>query len=388
MTLLHVSAAYVDGQLVPGDVDISDGIVARVGIDPESRQGDLVAIPGLVDAQVNGFAGVDFLKADADGWRSAAVALAASGVTSYVATLITSPTDVVDRALAVARSILDNPPAGGARLLGVHLEGPFLSPERPGTHPVEYLREPDVALMDAWLASGCITTVTLAPERPGALRLIEHLVSNGVAVSLGHSNTDARTAHQAVDCGATGITHAFNAMSTPRARDAGLAGVALVRQELQVQLICDGAHLSDDIARLIMGTCRGRFALVSDVISAGGMGPGHYSLGSVQVEVRDGTVRRQDGTLAGSAAPLATGLANALRLGIGLADVAAATSRRPAAFLGIGLADVAAATSRRPAAFLGIACPQLRVGDPADIVVLAPDHTIQRVLLRGNDVRD
>lgn len=368
MSRLGVSGAFVDGQFVEGDVDVVGGAVAGVGVEPGSAAAGAIAIPGLVDVQVNGFGGVDFLRSDAEGWRAAAVALAASGVTSYVATLITSPRDDVSRALAVARSILDDPPSRGARLLGVHLEGPFLAPARAGTHPIEHLRDPDLSLVQSWLSTGCVVSMTLAPELPGALELIEYLVSHGIAVSLGHSDADAGTAHAAVDRGATAVTHVFNAMSTPRARDAGLAGVALVRPELQVQMICDGVHLSDDVVRLVMGACPDRFALVSDAISAAGMEPGLYDLGTVQVEVRDGIARRADGTLAGSASSLADGLATALRLGI-------------------PLSDVVAATSTRPAAFIGAPCPALRVGDAADIVVLTPDGAIDRVLVGGTDAR-
>lgn len=367
MTRLGVRDAYVNGCLVPGDVEVIDGLVANVGLEPASPHPQGTAIPGLVDAQVNGFAGVDFLHADARQWRAAAMNLAASGVTAYAATLITSPAADISRALMVARSILDDPSSGAARLLGVHLEGPFLSPGRAGTHPVEHLRVPDLSLVRSWLDTGCIVSTTIAPELPGALELIQFLVSNDVAVSLGHSDANAQTAHAAIDCGATAVTHAFNAMSTPRSRDAGLAGVALIRPEVQVQMICDGIHLSDDIALLIMRTCPERFALVSDAISAAGMGPGSFELGSVQVQVSDGVARRADGTLAGSASSLAAGLHKALSLGIGLPELVAATSLRPSAFLGAG-------------------CPVLQVGSPADIVILSEEGAVDRVLIGGGEV--
>jgi len=136
---LGVSAAFVDGVLVPGDVGISDRVVSDVGL-PPGRSG--VAIAGMVDLQVNGYAGVDFLGADVDGWVEASRALARAGVTSYVANLITSPVSVVTEALGAAAKVQAVSSGDGARLLGAHLEGPFLSPAKAGTHPVEHLRAP------------------------------------------------------------------------------------------------------------------------------------------------------------------------------------------------------------------------------------------------------
>src|SRR4051812_36031634 len=141
---LGVSAAFVDGGLLAGDVDVSDGVVAEVGL-PPGRGG--VAIAGLVDLQVNGYAGVDFLAADVEGWAAASRALARAGVTSYVANLITSPISVVTEALGVAAKVQAVGADDGARLLGAHLEGPFLSSAKAGTHPVEHLRAPDAALL-------------------------------------------------------------------------------------------------------------------------------------------------------------------------------------------------------------------------------------------------
>jgi len=202
----------------PGDVDIDDqGRVSAIGV---PGPGTGLAVPGLVDLQVNGFAGVDFLTADLDGYQHAGAALARTGVLAYQPTLITSPPEPTTAALTTAAKAQATA-SGGARILGVHLEGPFLSPQRPGTHPVRLLRTPDTALMRRLLAAGPVTQVTLAPELPGALDLIAACVQARVLVSCGHSNATATEAHTAFDHGARIVTHLFNAMRPFSHRDPG-----------------------------------------------------------------------------------------------------------------------------------------------------------------------
>ncbi|HEY6077041.1 MAG TPA: amidohydrolase family protein, partial [Gaiella sp.] len=217
---LGVEAALVDGRLLPGDVALDDGVVSAVGLEPG---GSGIATPGFVDLQVNGFAGVDFLGADADGFAAAGEALLETGVTAYLPTLITSAEDDMIRAL---RAI----PIGGRgpRILGAHLEGPFLSPARLGTHSLGARRDPDVALLERLLAAGPVRLVTLAPELPGALELIDLLQARGVTVSLGHTDATAAEANAAFDRGVRTVTHIFNAMRPLAHRDPGVVGAALV----------------------------------------------------------------------------------------------------------------------------------------------------------------
>src|SRR5690349_21273792 len=184
---LGVGAALVDGTFVPGDVEVADGKIAAVGLAPANGGG--VAAPGFVDLQVNGFAGVDFFSADDDGYRRAGQALLECGVTSYQPTFITSPEEELTAALAEV-------PVNGAapRVLGAHLEGPFISPQRLGTHPAGARRDPDRALLERLLAAGPVSHMTLAPELPGALELVEVLRKRGVIVSFGHSDATAAEA--------------------------------------------------------------------------------------------------------------------------------------------------------------------------------------------------
>lgn len=189
---LGVVGAMVAGIYRPGDVDVdaSGGRIAAVGLAGPGRG---LAIPGLIDLQVNGFAGVDFQQAQADDYRPAAAALARSGVLAFQPTLITGAPGRMLAALDQAAKAQAH--RGGARILGVHLEGPFLSPRRSGTHPIDLLRSPGPALARQLLDAGPVTEITIAPELPGALRLIDLAVRRGVLVSLGHSDATAEHAH-------------------------------------------------------------------------------------------------------------------------------------------------------------------------------------------------
>jgi N-acetylglucosamine-6-phosphate deacetylase len=325
---LGVAAALVDGARVPGDVEVADGRVAAVGIG-DGRRGQGLAVPGFVDLQVNGFAGVDFATADHAAHRHAAEALAAAGTTAFQPTLITAPESDLVSAL---RGIPVNGP--GARVLGAHLEGPFLAPERMGAHLPEARREPDLALAERLLAAGRVSEMTLAPERPGALDLAAALRARGVVVSAGHTDATAEEAARAFDAGIRTVTHLFNAMRPFAHRDPGIAGTALAREDVTVQLILDGHHLAPETALMAWRAARGRVALVTDAIAAAGRGDGRYRLGGVEVTVRDGVARRDDGVLAGSTITMLAAVRHLCALGVPLGEALAAATAVPAAILG------------------------------------------------------
>jgi N-acetylglucosamine-6-phosphate deacetylase len=353
---LGVAAAVIDGEFTQGDVEVVDGVITAVGL-PGSGSG--VAIPRLIDLQVNGFAGIDLLTAPIEGWHEVARALAARGVGGFVANLITSDPEVLARALATASIVQRERRAGAAELIGVNLEGPYLSPAKAGTHPVAWMREPNASQVDDWLTSPVIVGMTIAPELPGALQAIEKFCAAGKLVSLGHSGATASEAHAGFDAGAQGVTHIFNAMSGPTSRDAGLAGVALTRANVAAQMLCDRVHLSDDVARLVFASAADRVVLVSDAMAAAGLGDGDFVIGGMPVQVRDGIARNEAGAIAGSAHDLAHALRVALDLDYPVALAVAAATARPADLIG------------RPD--LG----RTRVGGPADVVVLQDDHTIR-----------
>jgi N-acetylglucosamine-6-phosphate deacetylase len=356
---LGVEAALVDGALVPGDLELSDGVVGGVAL---GKRGRGIAVPGFVDLQVNGFGGVDFASADAAGYARAGVALLETGVTAYQPTLITAPEDDL---LAALREVPSRDEVG-PRILGAHLEGPFVSPEALGVHPASDRRDPDTVFVERLLAAGPVAQMTLAPELPGALDIIDLLTERGVVVSLGHSNATAAEAHAAFDRGARTVTHLFNAMRPFGHRDPGIAGVALARDDVIVQVILDGHHLADEVAQVVWRAAAGRLALVSDAVAATGVGDGDYRLGTVDVEVRDGVARRADGVLAGSVLTMLEAVRNLHALGAPLADAIGAASAVPARVAG-----------RR----LG----RLEPGAPADVLILDDRLELRAVFVRGKE---
>jgi N-acetylglucosamine-6-phosphate deacetylase len=355
---LGVEAALVDGALVLGDVDLVDGVVGGVAL---GRAGKGIAVPGFVDLQVNGFAGVDFSSTDLDGYRRAGEALLATGVTAFQPTFVTAPEEELVAALAQV------PKDGiGPRVLGAHLEGPFISPHALGAHPASAQRDPDPDLLERLLAAGPVAHVTLAPELPGALDLIDLLCERDIAVSLGHSNATAAEAHAGYDRGARTVTHVFNAMRRFGHRDPGLAGVSLAREDVVVQLILDGHHVADEVAQVVWRAAAGRVALVTDAIEAAGIGDGQYRLGSIDVEVRDGVVRRPDGVLAGSVVTMLESVRNLHALGAPLADALAAASAVPARVSGRDLG-------------------RLAPGGPADVLILDDRLDLRAVFVGGKE---
>jgi N-acetylglucosamine-6-phosphate deacetylase len=355
---LGVGAALVGDRLVVGDVAIEDGVVTAVGLAGAGGRG--IAAPGFVDLQVNGFAGVDLTAADAAGYRRAGEAMLATGVTAYQPTFITGPEAAVTE--AVRAMPLDGV---GPRVLGAHLEGPFLSPRRAGAHDPKHLRAPDVQLLRRLLDAGRVSHFTLAPELHGALELIAELGARGVTVAAGHTEATAAEAHLAFDRGMRTVTHLFNAMRASTPRDPGIALAALARPDVTVQVIVDGHHLAPDTVTVAWRAAAGRFALVTDAVAAAAAGDGEFMLGTVPVRAEGGVVRGQDGMLAGSALTMIEAVRNLHALGATLEQALAAASTVPARIA--GREDLG----------------RLAPGSPADVVVLDDRLEIRRVLVGG-----
>jgi N-acetylglucosamine-6-phosphate deacetylase len=352
---LGVRGALVRGRLLPGDVEVRDGAIAAVGLGAGGGRG--LAAPGFVDLQVNGFAGVDLMHATPEEWAHASAALLAAGTTAWRPTFITAPEAAMVAALRAM------PRAGpGPRTLGAHLEGPFLAVERAGAHPVEHLRPPDLDLLDRLLAGGPVAHVTLAPELPGALALVDALRARGIAVAAGHTAAaHEEQAWHAFDRGVRTVTHLHNAMSP------ALAAAALAHPGVVVQVIVDGHHVDGAKVLAAWRAARGRFALVSDAVAAAGMGDGDFTLGGEPVHSEGGVVRGARGRLAGSALTMAQAVRNLHALGVPLAEALGAASTVPARVAG------------RPD--LG----RLEPRAPADVVVLDDRLEVERVLLGGRE---
>lgn len=362
---LGVRAALVDGALVPGDVVVADGHVLEVGAAPAGSGG--IAVPGFLDLHINGLVGVDFLSTDLDGYRAAAAALAATGVTGYLPTFITSPLGDYEGALRVAGTAAASAELAdaGARVLGVHLEGPYLSPRWPGAHDPEQLRTPDVAEALALCEGGPVRMMTLAPELDGGLELISALVARGVVVSCGHTDADAAVANAAFDRGARAITHLYNAHRRWAPRDPGVGGAALIRPGVTVQAIVDHVHLAPEAAYAAFLTARDRFSLVTDAMEAAGQGDGTYRLGRREVAVHGARAELSDATLAGSVLTMDAAVRNLAGCGATFAEAIWAATGAPARLLG------------DPE--LGI----LRVGGRANVTVVDDDLNVLRTLVEG-----
>jgi N-acetylglucosamine-6-phosphate deacetylase len=359
---LGVTAALVDGRLVPGDVVVENGRIAGFGLSGANGRG--VAVPGFVDLQVNGFAGVDFLAADREGYRRAGEAILETGVTAYLPTFVTAPEA---ETVAALREVPVGADGNGPRILGAHLEGPFISPRRLGIHSRTSRRDPDDALLDRLVAAGPVRLVTLAPELAGSDALVRRLLELEIVVSCGHTDATADEATRAFDLGVRSVTHLFNAMRPFHHRDPGVAGAALARDDVVVQLIIDGVHLAPETVGLVRRAAAGRIALVTDAMAGTGMADGSYRLGSADVEVRDGIARGSDGELGGSTITMLEAVRRLHLLGASLEEAIEAATEVPARVLRIPTVG------------------RIAVGLPADVVVLTDDLEVERVLVDGRE---
>ena len=363
MSKLGVSAALVDREVVHGDVEIDDGVITAVGVSPAGRSG--VAVPGYVDLQVNGFGDVDFLAADVDGYRQAAQVLLSTGVTAFQPTLVTSPVEqLVDAIEVVAKARSEVLP----RILGAHLEGPFIAPAFKGAHDERWILSPDLAIAERLCAGDIVTTMTIAPELPGGFDLLRWLVRRGVLVSVGHTAADAATAHAAYDAGARSVTHLHNAQRRFGSRDPGISAVAMTREDVVVELIPDLVHLARETVLLAWRAARGRLAIVTDAIAAAPRSTGDFRLGDRTIIVSADAARLPDGTLAGSVLSMDKGVRNLVSIGIPWVEAVYAATTVPARLM--GREDLAT----------------LRPTTVADIAVLDDELRVTRTVVGGVEV--
>jgi N-acetylglucosamine-6-phosphate deacetylase len=290
--------------------------------------------PGFVDLQVNGGGGVLLNdQPTADGMRAIARAHRRYGTTACLPTLITDTREKLQTAIAAARSI-----GGRDGVLGLHLEGPFISPRRPGVHPSDRIARPGAGDLEKLceLAGAGRSLITLAPECVQA-GFVRTLASSGVRVSIGHSEASAAVVMQAVADGATGVTHLFNAMPPLSARDPGIIGAALADRRLTAGLIVDGIHV-DPVSVRAAFAAKGsdRIALVTDAMSTVGTSLDHFDLGGRTIKLVDGRLTTEEGTLAGAHLDMVSAVRNAVRLAhLPLDDALRSASLTPARFLGL-----------------------------------------------------
>lgn len=375
--LRAVTAATIYGSTLPTAAPTSlvlssTGFVEDVTTLPPAHLPRLDAsgctvLPGFVDVHIHGSDGADCMDATPAALATISRFIASRGVTSFLATTMTAPTAPT---LAAVRNAAAVDPNGlpGARLLGVHLEGPFLSPEFPGAQPKEYVRDPDLVEFEKLLDAGPVRLITIAPERPGADELIDLARRRGVHLVMGHTAATYAEAIAAVDRGVDQATHTFNAMTGLHHRKPGVVGAVLSDGRVFAQLIADNIHVHPAVMN-VLARCKGpdHTLLISDAIRAAGLPEGETELGGQPVTVKDGACRLPDGTLAGSILTMDLALRNFLRAsGWSLAEAWPATSRAAATALGLEHE-------------IGVLAPGYR----ADLVVLDEDLEVVATVVGG-----
>ena len=370
-TLLH-SATAVDARgETPDAWLLLDGDVIRaIGEGPDRPHADETVdlsgcwiTPGFVDLHGHGGGGHDYGTGDL---AAGLAAHRAHGTTRAVVSLASERLEILEAELrAIARLAHDDP-----RVLGSHLEGPFLAPTRRGAHAEEVLRTPDPETVDRLLAAGdgTVRQVTIAPELPGALDAIRRFVAAGVVVAIGHTDADAATARAAFDAGATLLTHAFNAMPGIHHRAPGPVVAAFEDDRVSLELVLDGHHVDPHVAAIAFASAPGRVALVTDAMAAAAGEDGTYRLGALEVVVSGGIA-----TVAGTETIAGSTLTQEVALGIAIDG------------LGLSRPDAVAAVTHTPARILGLddRLGLLEPGYAADVVALADDYAVHAVWAAG-----
>lgn len=350
------------------------GPIAGVGVGAEGSVGvdadliinaeGLIVSPGFIDVQINGGFGTDLLSDPVGMWELGRQ-LPRHGVTGFLPTIITSPPNCTEAAMVALRNRPED--HVGAQPLGLHFEGPMLSPARPGAHPVHHLAVADAAVIADWSRENGVLLVTIAPELAGATAVIGALVDRGVTVSAGHSEATADQTRAGITAGVTMVTHLFNAMSPLGHRNPNLVGVALAEPKLATSVIVDGVHLVPEVVSLIW-QAKGAdgLVLVTDAVAPMGMGPGTYRFGGMTTKADEREVRSSEGILAGSILTMDRAVRNLV------------------AFAGCEPASALLTASTTPATVIGETDRgRLETGAVADVVLLDEDLEVMVTICRG-----
>lgn len=383
------------GRILTPDEEISDGVIVVEGsritglghrdeVRVPADATDYVAagmtvVPGFVDIHIHGAGGHDVMEANAPALDRITSTVAQHGTTSIVATTVTASVEDTRHSLAgIARYVRSHENADefsetgclAAEILGIHLEGPFISKARRGVHPPDAIAQPSAETLREFLeaSDGLVKIVTIAPEIPGAMELIEAAVAAKLVVALGHTDADYDQARAAIHAGARHVVHMYNAMRPFTHRDPGVIGAILTDPEVTAEIIADMVHVAGPAIQVLIGA-KGFDAvlLASDGIAATGMPDGEYRLGNFEVTVKEGVARNAEGKLAGSTLTLDRALRNVVALGVPLKEAVRMATVLPARRLGI-------------AGKKGI----IAVGADADLVALTPDLRVAGVMTRGS----
>lgn len=273
------------------------------GADEIELPENAVVLPGFIDEHIHGAGGSDAMDGNTKDLAIIAETVAKEGTTSFLATTMTQSKENILKAMRAVKEYREAAGEQGARIAGVHLEGPFIAAAHKGAQPLEYVAAPDAKTFDEYNAAcgNAIKIITLAPETDGALDFIRHIVAQGTVVSIGHTGAKYAEVKAAMEAGATNVTHTYNAQSPLHHREIGVVGSALLLEDLYCELICDTIHVSVPAMQLLVKNKRAdKLALITDAMRAKGLADGVSELGGQTVYVKGGEARLADGTLAGS----------------------------------------------------------------------------------------
>ncbi|WP_050616411.1 N-acetylglucosamine-6-phosphate deacetylase [Bacillus testis] len=382
--LLKNADVYLENEIIQnGYVLTADGKITEVGpldqLDEHKLQDveviELEAgtkiVPGFVDVHIHGAGGADTMDGTPEALQTMAHYLPKEGTTSFLATTMTQEKGNIVQALrnAAAYQEKDNGRAE-AQVIGVHLEGPFINPSKKGAQPEEHILEPSIEVFKEWQkeAGNSIKLVTVAPEMPNGMEFVKYLAENNVTASIGHTSANYEQVKEAVEAGATQVTHLFNGMQGMHHREPGTAGAALLFDELKVELISDGIHVRPemiDLAVRLKGTDGA--LLITDSMRAKCLKNGNYELGGQPVIVEDGKATLHDGTLAGSILKMIDSVKNMLK------------------FTSLDLQEVIKLASVNPAKQIRMfdSKGSIASGKDADLVVLDKENDIDMTICRG-----
>ena len=363
---------------------IEGGRIARVFISAadESAKVDsridldgLTLFPGFIDLHIHGAAGVDVMDARAEDLSLVAEFLVRSGVTAWLPTLVPAPSEQYRRAVdAIGESMKNEPSSNGARILGVHYEGPFVNNEQCGALHREHFRTfknmAEIDTLPTIKADGALHMMTLAPEIEGGIKLIGELQKRGWIVSIGHTRATVDVLDRALQAGARHLTHFMNAMTPLHHRAPGPVGWGLIHDDVTCDLIADGVHLDPLILKLVLGTKTSkRISLISDAIAATGLGDGEYQVWGEQIVVSEGRTRNLRGSIAGSVITMLDAVRMMLSLDVPEIEVARMASTNPARVLQIEKY-----------------CGSIEVGKQADLVALDHAGNVRLTVMAGRPI--
>ena len=374
----NVRAYLPQKGIVRADIVYENGVIVSVtetndASAPSSLPENAVLLPGFIDEHIHGAGGADAMDGDRKALQTISETIAKEGTTAFLATTMTQSLNAINTALHAVRDAIQAVDLAGSAVVGVHLEGPFISPKFNGAQPPEYVATPNVAIFDSYQkeADGAIRMVSLAPEVAGADQLIAHLAANGVRPAVGHSGAGYDEMMAAVDAGLSCVTHTYNAQSPVHHREVGVVGSAMLCDDLYTELICDTIHVSvPAIKLLIRNKPADKVILITDSMRAKGLPDGISELGGQTVYVKNGEARLENGALAGSVLRMNDAIRNLVEK------------------VGVPFETAVDFATVNPATHLGLAHERgtIEVGKRADFTVLDDAFNVLQTIVGGKTV--